>query len=81
MTIKTAVVAVALVACGLSRPASAQVPPDLDSRVVALVGGVSEARLVMLLKKFESFGTRNTLSSITRPYTASARPANGSSTR
>ena len=67
MTIKTAVAAFALVACGFSRPASAQAPPDLDPRIVALVGQVSEARLVVLLKKLEGFGTRNTLSSVDSP--------------
>jgi hypothetical protein len=67
MTIKTAVAAFALVACGFSRPASAQAPPDLDPRIIALVSQVSEARLVVLLKKLESFGTRNTLSSVDSP--------------
>jgi hypothetical protein len=59
--------AVALALCGLGRLASAQPPPDLDPRIVNLVGQVSEARLVALLKKLESFGTRNTLSSIDSP--------------
>jgi hypothetical protein len=47
--------------------ASAQTSPDLDPRIVALVGQVSEARLVVLLKKLESFGTRNTMSSTDLP--------------
>jgi hypothetical protein len=67
MTIRTAVAALAVVACGFIRLASAQAPPDLDPRIVGLVGQVSETRLVGLLKKFESFGTRNTLSSVDSP--------------
>ena len=67
MTIRVAVAALVLVLCGFSRPVSAQAPPDLDPRIVGLVGQVSEARLVVLLKKLESFGTRNTLSSTDSP--------------
>ncbi len=47
--------------------ASAQTAPDLDPRIVGLVGQVSEARLVVLLKQLETFGTRNTLSSTDLP--------------
>jgi len=67
MTVKMALAALVVAACGFSRPAHAQAPPDLDPRIVGLVGQVSEARLVVLLKKLESFGTRNTLSSIDSP--------------
>jgi len=59
--------ALVVVASGFSRTAAAQAAPDLDPRVAGLVGQVSEARLVVLLKKLESFGTRNTLSSIDSP--------------
>jgi hypothetical protein len=67
MTRKVVCAALVLVACSVSRPASAQAPPDLDPRITGLVGQVSEARLVVLLKKLESFGTRNTLSSTDSP--------------
>ena len=40
---------------------------DLDPRIQELVAGVSEERLVVLLKKLESFGTRDTLSSTDPP--------------
>jgi len=42
-------------------------PSDLDSRIVTLVQSVSEDRLVAILKKLESFGTRSTLSSADKP--------------
>jgi hypothetical protein len=51
---------------GFSRAAVAQ-QPDLDPRIAALVGSVSEARLAAILKKLEGFGTRNTLSSTDSP--------------
>jgi hypothetical protein len=41
--------------------------PDLDPRIEKLVGAVSEERLTMILKKLETFGTRNTLSSTDSP--------------
>ncbi|HET9830896.1 MAG TPA: M20/M25/M40 family metallo-hydrolase, partial [Vicinamibacterales bacterium] len=47
--------------------ARAQVQPDLDPRIVQIVGGVSEDRLVALLRKLESFGTRNTMSTADSP--------------
>jgi hypothetical protein len=53
--------------CGFGRLAFAQPAPDLDPRIVGLVSQVSEDRLVVLLKKLESFGTRNTLSSVDSP--------------
>jgi hypothetical protein len=40
---------------------------DLDPRIEKLVGAVSEERLAMILKKLETFGTRNTLSSTDSP--------------
>src|SRR5437763_16684664 len=40
---------------------------DLDPRIVKLVQSVSEDRLVAILKKLESFGTRSTLSSPDKP--------------
>jgi peptidase M28-like protein len=40
---------------------------DLDPRIVKLVQSVSEDRLTAILKKLESFGTRNTLSSTDKP--------------
>jgi hypothetical protein len=43
--------------------------PDLDPRIEKLVGAVSEERLTMILKKLETFGTRNTLSSTDSPTT------------
>src|SRR5207253_3342449 len=45
----------------------AQQSSDLDARIVQLVGAISEARLIATLKKLESFGTRNTLSSSDSP--------------
>jgi hypothetical protein len=51
---------------GMSRTAAAQAA-DLDPRVVKLVASVSEERLSAILKKLESFGTRNTLSSQNLP--------------
>jgi len=47
--------------------ASAQPTPDLDPRIVQLAGQVSQDRLVAILKKLESFGTRNTMSSADSP--------------
>jgi hypothetical protein len=45
----------------------AQPAPDVDSRVVQLVGRISDDRLVAILKKLESFGTRNTMSTADSP--------------
>ena len=53
-----------------SRPATAQTaagPGDLDPRIVKVVAAVSEERLGAILKKLESFETRNTLSSTSSP--------------
>jgi Peptidase family M28 len=52
---------------GFATPVLAQPVPDLDPRITTLVSQVSEERLVVLLKKLESFGTRNTLSSVDSP--------------
>jgi len=52
------------VAAGFTQTASAQ-GTDLDPRIVTLVASIREDRLVALLKKLESFETRNTLSSAT----------------
>ena len=46
---------------------SAQPASDLDPRVVQLVGQVSTDRLVTILKKLETFGTRNTMSQTDSP--------------
>ena len=53
---------------GFSRAVVAQ-QSDLDPRIETLVGAVSEERLAAILKKLESFGTRNTLSSTDSPTT------------
>jgi Peptidase family M28 len=52
---------------GAGRTARAQPAVDLDPQVVRLVGSVSEDRLGVVLKKLESFGTRNTMSSADSP--------------
>jgi len=51
---------------GVSTAASAQ-GADLDPRIVKLVAAISEQRLEAILKKLESFETRNTLSSTDSP--------------
>jgi hypothetical protein len=51
---------------GFSRTLAAQ-QSDLDPRIVALVGSLSEERLTAILRKLESFGTRATLSSTDPP--------------
>jgi hypothetical protein len=50
---------------GVSRGVAQQA--DLDPRIETLVGAVSPDRLAAILKKLESFGTRNTLSSTDSP--------------
>ena len=52
---------------GAGRTAGAQPAVDLDAHVVRLVGEVSEDRLGAVLKKLESVGTRNTLSTADSP--------------
>jgi hypothetical protein len=61
MSTRSTVLACAAV-CALARMASAQ-GPDVDERVSRLVASVSEERLGAILRKLESFETRNTLSS------------------
>jgi len=58
--------AIALMAIG-APAAFAQSAPDLDPRIVQLVGQVSEDRLASTLRKLETFGTRNTLSAVNTP--------------
>src|SRR6516225_5276891 len=58
-----ALLAMALLATGAPAP-FAQSAPDLDPRIVQLVGQVSEDRLASILRKLETFGTRNTLSAV-----------------
>jgi hypothetical protein len=57
---------VAVLACGVVRPAAAQTP-DLDPRISKIIQDISEPRLEALLKKLESFETRSTLSSTDQP--------------
>jgi Peptidase family M28 len=52
---------------GADRPVFSQQTTDLDSRVSRLVADVSEDRLAATLRKLETFGTRNTLSSVDTP--------------
>jgi hypothetical protein len=61
-----AVLAFALLAGG-EPTAFAQSASDLDPRIVQLVGQVSEDRLAATLRKLETFGTRNTMSSVDTP--------------
>src|SRR5262249_32556835 len=61
-----AIIIVTIGVAGFSRTVLAQ-SPDLDPRIVTLVQSVSEERLIAILKKLESFGTRHTLSSIDKP--------------
>jgi hypothetical protein len=58
--------AIALMATG-APSAFAQSASDLDPRIVQLVGQVSEDRLASILRKLETFGTRNTLSAVDTP--------------
>jgi len=60
------VVLVTIVVSGFSRTVAAQ-QPDLDPRIVKLVGSISEERLGAILKKLESFETRSSLSSTDSP--------------
>jgi Peptidase family M28 len=62
---KTAVRAMLVFACLASagQGARAQPPTDLDPRVAQLVAGISQDRIAALLRKLESFSTRNTMSS------------------
>ncbi len=67
MTRAARVLLVFAVAAGAASGAAAQAVPDLDSQVVQLVGQVSQDRLTAILKKLETFGTRNTMSSADDP--------------
>jgi hypothetical protein len=62
--ITRSIVAAALSLAAIAPAAAAQ---DLDPRIAALVAGVSEERLGVILKKLESFETRSTLSSTDSP--------------
>jgi Peptidase family M28 len=65
---KTARAMLALACLAIAGPAArAQAPSDLDPHVAQLVAGVSEDRLAAILRKLESFGTRNTMSSTDSP--------------
>jgi hypothetical protein len=67
MTVGARVLLTLACLAGAGRTAWAQPAADLDPEVVRLVGEVSEDRLDALLKKLESFGTRNTLSTADSP--------------
>ena len=56
------IIFIVLLAAGGSRTVFAQTA-DLDPRIVALVGSISQDRLGATLKKLESFETRNSMSS------------------
>src|SRR5260370_23255052 len=58
--------AIAFVMVGCSGTVRAQ-SSDVDPRIVKLLQTLSEERLAAILKKLESFGTRNTLSSADKP--------------
>ena len=58
--------ALAIGAAGSSPGVRAQ-PPDLDPHVERIVAAVSQDRLVAILKRLESFGSRHTLSSVDSP--------------
>jgi hypothetical protein len=62
----SALLAVALLA-GRAPGAFAQSASDLDPSIVRLVGQVSEDHLTVILRKLETFGTRNTMSSVDTP--------------
>ncbi len=49
------------------RTMSGQSSSELDPRIAALVSQVSEDRLSAVLKKLQTFGTRNTMSSVDTP--------------
>lgn len=61
-TLRAGVLVASAVLLGSTGAVRAQ-SSDLDSRVMKLVQSVSEERMAAILKKLESFGTRNTLSS------------------
>src|SRR5437667_3182309 len=59
-----AIAGVSLVFCLAPSAAAQEAAGDLDPRLVKLVASISEERLGAILKKLESFETRNTLSSV-----------------
>jgi Peptidase family M28 len=60
-----AALALVLVIAGFGSSPSVRAEPfDVDPQVERIVAAVSQDRLVAILKKLESFGTRNTLSSV-----------------
>jgi len=64
--IASTLLALAFITTG-GRAAFAQLTPDQDPQISRLVGEVSEERLTDILSKLETFGTRNTMSSIDTP--------------
>src|SRR5207302_8627523 len=66
-TTRAVLSALALISMASTIAAEPQPSSDLDPRIVKLVQSVSEDRLVAILKKLESFGTRSTLSSADNP--------------
>jgi hypothetical protein len=62
-----AAAAALLVLAPAGRVVRAEPQPDLDPQIVKLVASVSEERLAATLRTLESFGTRNTLSSVDKP--------------
>jgi hypothetical protein len=62
----SALLAFALISGGASG-VFAQSASDLDPRIVQLVGQVSEDRMAAILRTLETFGTRNTMSSVDTP--------------
>ena len=69
MRTRVTLLALTIITSGFSRMARAQpvATADLDPRIVKLVQSVSDERLAAILKKLESFATRNTLSSQDKP--------------
>ncbi len=60
---RTGCAMLALTIASVAQTGAAAPAADLDSRVVSLVGAVSEERLTALLTRLQGFETRNTLSS------------------
>ena len=61
---RAALALVLVIAAFGSSPSVRAEPFDIDPQVERIVAAVSQDRLVAILKKLESFGTRNTLSSV-----------------
>src|SRR5437762_575213 len=62
-----AIAGVSLIVSLAPGAAAQEASGDLDPRLVKLVASISEERLGAILKKLESFETRNTLSSVDLP--------------